>query len=137
MCQNIMQCQHFPALQLYSDGYVLKLFLQIVLTLIFLIHVSTIFIIVMDLSQNYKQCQHYIVSRTYLNYSASTFPTLTALWVVSLSLRIKLTLVKREKKLFEVHDVLFMDEKFFATKPPEGPAGVEKYFLTESNCKRT
>ena len=27
--------------------------------------------------------------------------------------------------------VLFMDEKFFATKPPEGPAGVEKYFLTE------
>ena len=44
---------------------------------------------------------------------------------------------QKGKKLFEVHDVLFMDEKFFATKPPEGPAGVEKYFLTESNCKRT
>ena len=78
--------------RLHSVGYVLELYLVpalfqykyllIVPALCFLMHVSTIFIKVMDLSQNYKQCQHYIVSRTHLNHSANTFPTLTALWVI-------------------------------------------------------
>ena len=77
--------------RLNSVGYVLEIYvvptlfqykyLLIVLALCFVMHVSTIFTKVMDLSQNYKQCQHYIVSRTHLNHSASTFPTLTALWV--------------------------------------------------------
>ena len=55
--------------------------------------------------------------------------------IVSVSLRTKLTLVKgkkrKKKELYEVHDVLFMDGRktfFFATKPPEGPAGVENIF---------